>query len=128
MYTAAQFLDQLVAEFPELREDVGSEIGLLHNQMHAFTRLTNDAVAVGNFSALKRQFDFADRFFHHSEDSLENALFVSYLEDLDFTGPHGESAEALMSAKLRQGRREVLQYLDEVTRKPDAKRRDSPNA
>jgi hypothetical protein len=128
MYTAAHFIEQLVAEFPELREDVESEAGLLHNQMHAFTRLTNDAVAVGDLSALKRQFAFADRFFHHSEDALENAMCVSYLEDLDFSGPHGESAEALMSAKLRQGRREVLQYLDEITRKSDTKRSGSPNA
>jgi hypothetical protein len=128
MYTAAQFVEQLVAKFPELREDVESEAGLFHNQMHVFTRLTNETVAVGDFRALKRQFAFADRFFHHSDDFLENALSVSYLEDLDFTGRHGEGAEALLSAKLRQGRREVLQYLDEITRKSDTKTRDSPNA
>jgi hypothetical protein len=128
MYTTADFIEQLLTEFPELRDDVESEAGLLHNQMHAFTRLTNDAVAAGDYRALKRYFAFADRFFHHSDDFLENALSVSYLEDLDFTGRHGEGAEALLSAKLRQGRRQVLQYLDEITRKSDTKTGDSRNA
>jgi len=128
MYPVAQFIEQLVSEFPELREDVESEAGLFHNQMHAFTRLTNDAIAAGNYRALERQFAFADRFFHHSEDPLENALYVSYLEDLDFSGRNGQRAEALMSPKLRQGRRDVLKYLDEITGKSGFETGHAPNA
>jgi|tagenome__1003787_1003787.scaffolds.fasta_scaffold20285902_2 hypothetical protein len=128
MYTAAQFIEQLVAEFPELREDIEDESGLLHNQMHAFTRLTNDAIRAGDYQAVRRHFVFVDRFFHHSVDELENGWYVSYLEGLKFVGPTAQKAESLMSPALREGRRDILAYLDELLNAREAKPHDSRNA
>ncbi|MEY2536845.1 MAG: hypothetical protein QOG67_585 [Verrucomicrobiota bacterium] len=128
MYTATQFIEQLVAEFPELRHDIEDETGLLHLQMAAFARSTQAAIDTGDTETLKRHFAFADRFFYHSADDLENALNVSYLENLEFTAPHGESARSLMSPALRQGWQDIMDYLDEVTRRTNAEKHGSSNA
>jgi hypothetical protein len=128
MYTTIQFIDQLVGEFSELRHDVEDEAGLPHLQMAVFARSTQTAIDRGDFKTLRRHFAFADRFFHHSADDLENALYVSYLENLEFTAPHGEKARALMSPALRQGWRDIMDYLDEIARRVESERRGSQNA
>ena len=128
MYTAAQFIEQLAAEFPELRGDIEEEDGLLHLQMAVFARSTQGAIDAGDTDTLRRHFAFADRFFHHSADDLENALNVSYLENLEFTAPHGEKARSLMSPALQQGWREIMDYLEEVAKWAEQNRRGSPNA
>jgi hypothetical protein len=116
MNTAAQFIEQLGVEFPELREDIREHAGLLHVQMGAFARITQTAMDVGDFETLRRQFMFADRFYRDAAPDLQNAFYVSYLEHLDFRGPHGERAQSFMSSELRQGWQDATDYLDEMFR------------
>ena len=76
MKTATQFLEQLVAEFPELREQVEEDSGALHLQMASFARMTQTAIDAGDFETLRRQFMLADRFFRDAGPDLQNAFHV----------------------------------------------------
>jgi hypothetical protein len=108
--------------------EIEDEAGLLYLQMAVFTRSTQAPIDAGDTETLNRHFAFADRFFHQAAVGLENALNVSYLENLKFSPPDGEKARSLMSPALRQGWRDIMEYLDEVARRAEAKRRRSPNA
>jgi hypothetical protein len=113
MNTAAQFIEQLGLEFPELREDISEYEGLLHVQMGSFSRITQAAIDAGDFETLRRQFMLADRFFRDAAPDLQNAFYVSYLEHMDFRGPHGQQAQSLMSSALRKGWQDMVDYMDE---------------
>jgi hypothetical protein len=117
MSTSEEFVEQLDAEFPELREDLKEYEGLLHVQMASFSRITQAAINSGDFEALRQQFIFADRFYHDAAPDLHNAFYVSYLEHLDFRGKHGRRAQSLMSPALRKGWQDIMDYLDELSRK-----------
>jgi hypothetical protein len=123
MNTAEQFIEHLGAEFPELGEDIHEHAGLLHIQMGAFARITQAAIDAGDFTTLRRQFMFADRFFRDTAPDLQNAFYVSYLEHLDFRGPNGERAQTFMSSTLRQGWKDIMNYLDELFQKGQSKKR-----
>ncbi len=124
MKTATQFLEQLVAEFPELREQVEEDSGALHLQMASFARMTQTAIDAGDFETLRRQFMLADRFFRDAGPDLQNAFHVSYLEHLNLCGPHGQRARDLMSTALRKGWQDIMDYLDLLFRKGQKDRQE----
>ena len=123
MNTAAQFIEQLGLEFPELREDIKEYEGLLHVQMGSFARITQAAIDAGDFETLRRQFMLADRFFRDAAPDLQNAFYVSYLEHMDFRGPHGQRAQSFMSSALRKGWQDIMDYMDELFRKGQSDKR-----
>jgi hypothetical protein len=111
-----EFIAALLTEFPELTDEVREDEGLLHVQMGAFARHTEAAIARGDLASVDRCFALAHRAFHDADAPLKNALYVSYLEHLDFGGPHGEAARSRMSALLRHGYTEIMDYLDMLAR------------
>lgn len=117
MNSGAQFIEQLVTEFPELRDDIKEDEGLLHVQMGSFARITQSAIDAGDFETIRRQFMLAERFFHDAAPDLQNALYVSYFEHLDFRGPHGPRAQSFMSSALRKGWQDIVDYMDELFRR-----------
>jgi hypothetical protein len=112
--TTAQFIEQLVNEFPELMEEIKADDGLLHMQMGSFALATQGAIDAGDFEKLRKQFTLADRFFQGAAPDLQNAFYVSYLEHLDFRGPNGQRAQSFMSPSLRKGWQDIMKYLDEL--------------
>lgn len=108
-----EFVSALVNEFPELREEVEDEIysGLLHLEMACFARYTQDAIDQGDAERVSKCFNFADRFFVNADSNLNNALIVSYLENLNFDSPNGNKAEALLTPLMRQYWLEINEYL-----------------
>ena len=116
MKTAGQFTQRLASEFPELREEIQEDEGLLHLQMHAFTRITQEAISIGDFEKLRKQFALAHEFFSNAEPNLENAFYVSYLEDLEFDGANGEKAKKMLSPVLLQGWKDIMYYMDELAK------------
>jgi len=125
MSTATQFIQQLVAEFPELCDEIKEHEGLLHVQMGSFARITQAAIDAGDFESLRRQFTLADRFFRDAAPDLQNAFYVSYLEHLDFRGPHGQRAQRFMSSSLCSGWNDIMDYMDELFRKGQSNKRKS---
>jgi hypothetical protein len=111
-----EFIASLLTEFPELSEEVRDNEGLLHVQVGAFARRTEEAIARDDLACVDRCFALAHRAFHDADPPLKNAIYVSYLENLDFDGAHGPAAQHRMSPLLRQGYAEIMDYLAMLAR------------
>jgi hypothetical protein len=113
-----EFTPALIAAFPELQEEVEDEVfrGLLHLEMACFARYTQAAIDARLHERLSECYKFADRFFREADDELKNAFYVSYLENLSFSGPGGERAKSLMPPMLLEGWNEIMRYLEELSR------------
>ena len=109
--TSTEFTEQLGTKFPETREDIADNPGLVHLHMAAFARLTESAIAVGRLNIVREHFTFADRCFRDAAPDLQNAFYVSYLEHLDFTRRHGTDAQRLLPPALAQGWRDITDYM-----------------
>jgi hypothetical protein len=48
------------------------------------------------------------------DGSLRNAIYVSYLEHLDFHSKAGKQGAQLMPPQLKQGRNEILDYDEQL--------------
>jgi hypothetical protein len=94
MTSSVEFFEQLVLEFPELQKELESDFGrgLNHVQMGAFARVTQQAIEKGNFEHVCRYTTFVDLSFPNADPELENALYVSYLENIYFDGKNGVEA------------------------------------
>ena len=109
-----EFIETLVQTFPALCEEIEEWDGLLHLQMGAFARLTQQAIDQGDFNILDQCFALAHRTFHDADPELKNAFYVSYLEHLYLETPNGQHAHRRMSPLLQAGYKEINKYLDEL--------------
>ena len=95
------FLDNVLHEFPELRGNVDDYDGLLHPELGAFAQFTQRAKGRADWDTYARCVRLIDHLLVDADRELENAIHVSYLEHLDFAGPRGPSAWALLSPRLQ---------------------------
>jgi hypothetical protein len=113
-----EFVSAVVKEFPELAEAMLDPPDLLHVQMGEFAAFTQKAIEHDDLKTVRRCFSLADRFYRDADPELENALNVSFLEDLDFR--FAPAAKSLMSPALHRGWVEINEYLDKLlNRKPE---------
>jgi hypothetical protein len=77
-----QFLELLTREFPELADLIGDEDGLLHLEVAAFRRATEDSMDAGSLWTAEKHFRFVARVLADASPEVDNALGVSYVEDL----------------------------------------------
>jgi hypothetical protein len=96
-----EFIEALVQTFPTLCEEIDEWEGLLHVQMGAFARFTQQAIDQRDFNTLDQCFALAQRLFNDADPELENAFYVSYLENLDLETPNGQLAYNLHFALLK---------------------------
>ena len=122
--TTDDFVRLVLDAFPELREEFEEDDGLPHVQMGAFARFTQQAKGRGDWETYGQCAQLADRLWGCADEYLNNALYVSYLEHLDFEGPRGPKAWSLLTPRLQQGWREIQDYLDEVAASVHAPRKD----
>ena len=80
----SEFLVELKREFPDVREDVNQEHGLLHLEVAAFARRTQRAIDEQDREAVSRAFKLAAKCLTDGDSKLQNAIGVSYLEHLEF--------------------------------------------
>jgi hypothetical protein len=82
----ARFLELLTAKFPEVPQgfDAYSK-GLLHCEMGAFARMTEEAMDRGQFRLVQDYFDFVEEVRENATPEVENAIDVSYIEFLAFS-------------------------------------------
>ena len=109
-----EFIESLVQTFPTLCEEIEEWDGLLHVQMGAFSRFTQQAIDQGDPHTLDQCFALAHRMFHDADPELKNAFYVSYLEHMDLETPDGQLAHKRMSSLLQAGYREINEYLDKL--------------
>ena len=113
-YGQADFVRLLLTEFAELDEEISNADGLLHLQMHAFTRLMQRAKSAADWSVYKRGVHLANELWVRPDADLRNALNVSFFEHLDFDGPSGADAWARLTSELQRGWQEMRAYNDRI--------------
>jgi hypothetical protein len=80
----SQFLKEIREAFPQLRAEINRQYGLLHLEVHAFTDLTQSFIDRNDESAFCVAIRIADRYLQNGNATLRTALFVSFLEHLNF--------------------------------------------
>jgi len=107
---------RLKDEFPVIIEELEDEAwtGLLHFEVSCLARHTQQQIDEGNKKELTRCFESARQFMLYGDEKVKNAMYVSYLEHLDFRdGRHRRQwAMKLMPQPLAKGYREIHEYLD----------------
>jgi hypothetical protein len=121
-YGHSEFVQMALLEFPELREEFEDFDGLLHVQMGAFARLVQGAKGQAAWDVYERAVRLADTLWTHADPSLQNALNVSFLENIDFEGSRGRTAWGYLSPSLRVGWRLMKEY-NELLAAPPKKER-----
>jgi hypothetical protein len=98
-------------EFPQLRDELEYwEDDLPHVQMGEFLDFTQKAIEERLFDVVRRSFEIATIALKSGDDRLLNAIYVAFLEHLDFRSDAGKEAFLLMPAELKKGRYEILDY------------------
>jgi hypothetical protein len=111
---AATFRDLVLIEFPSLREDFEEWDGLVHLQVSEFKDFTQRAIEARSFDVVSKCFQIALAALLDGDDAVRNAIYVSYLEDLDFRGDAGKQAAQMMPGELKQARNGVLGYGEQL--------------
>ena len=73
----------------------------------------------GNAKELERCFALATQVFMNAEPDVKNAIYVSYLENLNFYDGRKQRAWAIeiMPPALRKGWTEIIEYMAELSRR-----------
>ena len=108
--TVADFERMALAAFAELREEFEEDAGLPHVQMGALARRLQQAKGEGDWDTYERGARVADQLWGGADPELRNALNVSLLENLDFTGPRGGAAWERLSPRLQRAWRAMEAY------------------
>jgi hypothetical protein len=101
------FLKELKEAFPQLRDAINAQYGLLHLEVHAFTDFVQHAIADGDKETVRLSFMIAERYYNGSNADMSNAICVSFVEHLDLQ--KAPWAWDLLGPSLKQ---EYLQCID----------------
>ena len=107
------FLKEIKESFPELRDDLNQQWGLLHLEMHAFYRFVQSRIDDEDRGSVDKAFQLADKYLRKGNADLVNALSVSFLEHLNFEDGRAKRSWArshMTSALLKQY--EMIMALD----------------
>jgi hypothetical protein len=111
-----KFVRQLSELFPHIAAEFDdTERGLLHLEMAAFARATNSAIAAEDWPQALSHYAFIDEVFARADSAVENAVYVSYLENVFLweDNPRHLKARTLLPERLQT----ALQELEEHFRK-----------
>jgi spermidine synthase len=92
--TQAQFLADLIERFPAVAADVLEEEGLIHLQVSAWARYANTCLAHGQLEEVARIIEYFQHTVEQVDSTTENALYVSFLEHLEFSGASENAKQA----------------------------------
>jgi hypothetical protein len=109
-----KFADILIAEFPQLRDDVEEWHGLVHLQMMEFLLVTEKAIKAGDRAAMDRCLRLADTLLHYGDEEIRNAVHVSYLEHLPRESDDHHRISEAMTPDLRKAWNDILAYLSTI--------------
>lgn len=111
---AAGFCTLVLLAFPSLRKDFEEWNDLLHVQVGEFLLFTQRAIEARSFETVSKCFEIANAALIDGDDYVRNAIYVSFLEGLDFRSGAGQYAFQLMPAGLKKGHEEMLDYLEKL--------------
>ena len=110
-----KFVQLALAEFPQLHEEFAEEDGLLHLQMAAFSRFAQAAIDKNDLDTLTRCYGFLVEVMKSATSEVENAIYVSFLENLDFeSSPYGAEAKRLLPPVLQKALAELNEHWESM--------------
>jgi hypothetical protein len=109
-----KFVELILTEFPQLREDFDEWKGLDHLQMMEFKIFTEKAGKNGDWDTVERCLRLADVLLRQGDAAIKNAIYVTYLEELPRHGEIHDRIRHMMTPELRQGWDDILAYLEEL--------------
>jgi hypothetical protein len=89
---------------------------LLHLEMGAFSAATQAAIDDQDVDTVRAHFQFIDEVFCDAAPDVENAVYVSYLENLRFEGRKASPTKArqLLTPRLQRALTELEDYLARI--------------
>ena len=109
-----EFRSRTLAEFPSLAEKFAEYDGLLHVQMGALSHLVQDAIDGADYARVERSYHLLESLLTDF-GILENAVSVSFLENLDFESePNGEKARSVLPPRLHQLLLELEEHMQSL--------------
>ncbi len=115
--TPDQFYNELVDEFPTLKERLGTwDADSAHFKMEEFAVYTKDLILANDLSELERCFHFQEQRIELADDNLINCMTVSYCESLLLggLGTRSEKATSLMGPRLLKLYRDYENYYNDL--------------
>ncbi len=109
-----RFIALLTGRFPEVTAAIDDcSQGLLLLEMATLARATQAAIDGQDRETIRRHFQFIDEVYLLASPDVENAVNVSYLENLRFEGRKAGPTRAreLLTPRLRQALAELEEYL-----------------
>jgi hypothetical protein len=97
-----KFVELLLTEFPELREEAQECQGLVHLQVMEFALFTDRACKHGDWKTADRCLRLADSLLRLGDYEISNAIYVSYLECLPRKGEIHDRLRKMMTADLQR--------------------------
>jgi hypothetical protein len=112
-----RFEELLAERFPGISAQINEfEPGLLHLEMAAFARATCAAIDGGDLQEVTAHLAVIDELFNNPPPDLENAIYVSYLEDV-FLGREDEryrSARSGLSRRLEAALVDLEEHWEKI--------------
>jgi hypothetical protein len=99
----SRFIAMLNQRYPQIAASINEYgEGLLHCEMATVARTTQAAIDAGDEETVRQHFAFIDEIFPDAAPDVENAIWVSYLENLRFEGRKAGYVDArkLLSPRL----------------------------
>ena len=121
-HSLADFRHALLTSFPDLFDEF-DEVGPPYVQIGQFAAFTQGAKGRADWDTYRRCIALAERFLPAADAELENALYVAYLEHLDFEGPRGPEAWRLLGPSLQNAWRRITESNVDAAARPRKKRK-----
>jgi hypothetical protein len=111
----AKFVQLVLAEFPQLHEEFAEAEGLLHLEMGTFRRFAQNAIERNDLDTLKRCYGLLAGIMTTAPSEVENAIYVSFLEHLNFeSSPYGSEGKHLLPPVLKKALDEVEEHWERI--------------
>ena len=117
------FIKTLRDEFPGIEPWLAGYRDNLTFEMMRFRQFTEDAIARGDLTCVRKCFQFLNTAFATGNRHIRNSVVVSYLEHLEFPGSNGAAAERLLPANLAEERAKAIAILARVSERSKKRRR-----
>jgi hypothetical protein len=122
----SDFRRAVLDEFPALHEAFAGDDELPYLQVGAFALFTQRAKGQADWDCYRRCVRLADRLLARAAPDLENALYVAYLEHLDFEGPRGSTAWRLLTPALQAAWQRIRNYNEAIASRPGKRKNRRP--
>ncbi len=112
-----EFYRELLIQYPEMKEDVEYNEGLLHIDMGYLQSLAEKLCKERKLDEVRKCFNWVNSFFCRSKNELLNAINVSFLEYFEYH--HGLTVnefEELMPPELYRGYKEMMAYMEKMAK------------